>query len=106
VAGPKDRSRSALSRSLSSWPSAAPIRNRIKALLPFGTPVEHKTGTLNGLSDDVGFITMPDGHRVAVAIFTRGGSNRPRTIAEAARAIYDGFKSVFSWPFTPAVAAQ
>jgi beta-lactamase class A len=81
-------------------------RNRIKALLPFGTPVEHKTGTLNGLSDDVGFITMPDGHRVAVAIFTRGGSNRPRTIAEAARAIYDGFKSVFSWPFTPAVAAQ
>jgi beta-lactamase class A len=81
-------------------------RNRIKALLPFGTPVEHKTGTLNGLSDDVGFITMPDGHRVAVAIFTRGGSNRPRTIAEAARAIYDGFKSVFSWPFTPAAAAQ
>lgn len=81
-------------------------KNRIKALLPFGTPVEHKTGTLNGLSDDVGFITMPDGHRVAVAIFTRGGSNRPRTIAEAARAIYDGFKSVFSWPFTPAVAAQ
>jgi beta-lactamase class A len=43
---------------------------------------------------------------VAVAIFTRGGSNRPRTIAEAARAIYDGFKSVFSWPFTPAAAAQ
>jgi beta-lactamase class A len=81
-------------------------KNRIKALLPFGTPVEHKTGTLNGLSDDVGFITMPDGHRVAVAIFTRGGSNRPRTIAEAARAIYDGFKSVFSWPFTPAAAAQ
>lgn len=81
-------------------------KNRIKALLPFGTPVEHKTGTLNGLSDDVGFITMPDGHRVAVAIFTRGGSNRPRTIAEAARAIYDGFKSVFSWPFTPAVSAQ
>ncbi|HET7577364.1 MAG TPA: serine hydrolase [Sphingomicrobium sp.] len=81
-------------------------KNRIKALLPFGTPVEHKTGTLNGLSDDVGFITMPDGHRVAVAIFTRGGSNRPRTIAEAARAIYDGFKSVFSWPFAPAAAAQ
>lgn len=81
-------------------------KNRMKALLPFGTPVEHKTGTLNGLSDDVGFITMPDGHRVAVAIFTRGGSNRPRTIAEAARAIYDGFKSVFSWPFAPAAAAQ
>ena len=74
-------------------------KNRIKALLPFGTPVEHKTGTLDVLTDDVGFITLPDGRRVAVAIFARGGSNRPRTIAESARAIYDGFKSVFAWPF-------
>ena len=74
-------------------------KNRIKALLPSGTPVEHKTGTLDGLTDDVGFITLPDGRRVAVAIFARGGSNRPRTIAEPARAIYDGFKSVFAWPF-------
>jgi beta-lactamase class A len=77
-------------------------KNRIKALLP-GVPVEHKTGTLNGLSDDVGFITMPDGHRIAVAIFTRGGSDRPRTIAEAARAIYDGFKTALTWPFRPAL---
>ncbi len=82
-------------------------KNRMKALLPFGTLVEHKTGTLDGLSDDVGFITMPDGRRVAVAIFARGGADRPRTIAETARAIYDGFKSVFAWPFgSPAVSAQ
>jgi beta-lactamase class A len=74
-------------------------RNRMKALLPFGTPVEHKTGTLDGLTDDVGFITLPDGRRVAVAIFARGGRDRPRTIAESARAIYDGFKSVIAWPF-------
>jgi beta-lactamase class A len=74
-------------------------KNRMKALLPNGTPVEHKTGTLDGLADDVGFITMPDGHRVAVAIFTRGGANRPQTIAQTARAIYDGFKSIFTWPF-------
>ena len=80
-------------------------KNRMKWLLPAGTPVEHKTGTLNGLADDVGFITMPDGHRIAVAIFARGGSDRPRTIAEAARAIYDGFKSLFSWPFRPALTA-
>src|SRR5881275_602550 len=73
-------------------------RNRMKALLP-GVPVEHKTGTLDGLADDVGFMTMPDGRRVAVAIFTRGGTDRPRTIAESARVIYEGFKSVFAWPF-------
>ena len=54
-----------------------------------------------------GFITLPDGRRVAVAIFTRGGADRPRTIAETARAIYDGFKSVFAWPFgSPAATAQ
>jgi beta-lactamase class A len=82
-------------------------KNRMKALLPSGTPVEHKTGTLDGLADDVGFITMPDGHRVAVAIFTRGGADRPRTIAETARVIYDGFKAIFVWPFgAPASSAQ
>ena len=70
-------------------------RNRMKALLPTGTRVEHKTGTLNGLTGDVGFITMPDGRRLAVAFFARGGSDRPRTIAEAAKAIYDGFRG--SW---------
>ena len=70
-------------------------RNRMRALLPAGTRVEHKTGTLNGLTGDVGFITMPDGRRLAVAFFARGGSDRPRTIAEAARAIYDGFSG--SW---------
>jgi beta-lactamase class A len=65
--------------------------NRIKALLPPGTLVEHKTGTLSGYSGDVAFITMPDGRRVAVAVFARGGENRPGVIATVARAIYDGF---------------
>ena len=82
-------------------------KNRMKWLLPSGTLVEHKTGTLTGLADDVGFITLPDGRPVAVAIFTRGGADRPRTIAETARAIYDGFKSVFAWPFgSPTASAQ
>ena len=76
-------------------------KNRMKALLPPGT-VEHKTGTLNGYTSDVGFISLPDGRRIAVAMFARGGADRPRTIAEAARAIYDGFKATFAWPFRPA----
>jgi beta-lactamase class A len=81
-------------------------KNRLKALLPEGTPVEHKTGTLTGLTDDVGFITLPDGRRIAVAVFARGGTNRPRTIAEAARAIYDGFARVLTWPLSGALTAQ
>ena len=68
-------------------------KNRMRGLLPYGTRVEHKTGTLNGLSADVGFITLPDGRRLAVAFFARGGTNRPRTIAEAAWTIYHGFQS-------------
>ncbi|MFL6784326.1 MAG: serine hydrolase [Sphingomicrobium sp.] len=80
-------------------------RNRMKALLPAGTPVEHKTGTLTGLTDDVGFITLPDGRRIAIAVFARGGSNRPSTIAAAARAIYDGFTRVLTWPLAAPASA-
>src|SRR3990170_4175667 len=39
-------------------------KNRIRGLLPLGTHVENKTGTLNGLTTDVGFITLPDGRRL------------------------------------------
>ena len=72
-------------------------RNRIPGLLP-GVPIQHKTGTLNGLTTDVGFITLPDGRRLAVALFARHGSNRPLSIATAARVIYDGFRSMVTLP--------
>ena len=68
-------------------------KNRIRGYLPPGTLVENKTGTLSGLTTDVGFITLPSGRRIAVAVFARGGTDRPRTIAAAARAIYDGFSA-------------
>lgn len=74
-------------------------KNRIRGLLPEGTPVENKTGTLSGLTTDVGFITLPDGRRLAVAFFARNGADRPNTIAWAARAIYDGFAAWFYQPF-------
>ena len=64
---------------------------RIPALLPAGTLVEHKTGTLDGVTNDVGFITMPDGRRVAVAVFAKGGRDRQPVIAEVSRVIYDRF---------------
>ncbi len=73
-------------------------KNRMRYLLPAGA-VQHKTGTLNNYTSDVGFITLPDGRRLAVAFFARGGTNRPGTIATAAKAIYDGFRNVFANPF-------
>lgn len=64
---------------------------RIRALLPAGTLVEDKTGTLDGVTNDVGFITMPDGRRVAIVVFARGGRDRQPVIAEVSRVIYDRF---------------
>jgi beta-lactamase class A len=81
-------------------------RNRIKALLPAGTPVEHKTGTLSGYSGDVAFVTLPDGRRIALAIFARGGENRPGVIATLARAIYDGFTGEAATSASAAAAQQ
>jgi beta-lactamase class A len=71
--------------------------------MPSDARVENKTGTLNGLTTDVGFLTLPDGRRIAVAFFARHGTDRPRTIAQAARAVYDGFKSWIGKPMSPAV---
>jgi beta-lactamase class A len=79
-------------------------KNRMRALLPYGTKVEHKTGTLNGLTADVGYITLPDGRRLAVAFFARGGSDRPRTIAEAAWTVYYGFQARNTFGFRAAAA--
>ncbi|MFC7536491.1 serine hydrolase [Sphingomonas sp. GCM10030256] len=79
-------------------------KNRIRGLLSPFTPVQHKTGTLNNYTSDVGYITLPDGRRLAVAFFARGGTDRPRGIAEAARTIYYGFATMVRQTFTaPAV---
>ena len=80
-------------------------KNRIRGLLPAGTLVQHKTGTLNNYTSDVGFITLDDGRRLAVAMFARSGTDRPGTIARAARVIFDGFTSLWRNPFNTAAAA-
>ena len=68
---------------------------RLKGLLPKGTPVAHKTGTIGGVANDVGYITLPDGRRFAIAVFTKSSetpvADRDRAIAEAARTLYDYF---------------
>jgi beta-lactamase class A len=67
---------------------------RLKGMLPPGTPVAHKSGTLGGSTNDVGMITLPeDAGHVVVAIFIktskRESSEREKAIAEIARAVYD-----------------
>ena len=66
---------------------------RLKGMLPKGTPVAHKTGTIGGVANDVGYITLPDGRRFAIAVFTNSSetpaADRDRAIAEVARALYD-----------------
>lgn len=72
---------------------------RIKGMLPQGTPVSHKTGTLGGVVDDVGVITLPgDAGHVAISVFTKASSRQEeaseKAVAEIARTIYDYFTLV------------
>ncbi|HEX7741033.1 MAG TPA: serine hydrolase [Sphingobium sp.] len=68
---------------------------RLVAMLPPGTPVAHKTGTLNGIGNDAGIVTLPNGRMFAISVFImkdhRGHVSRDRIMAEAARAAYDYF---------------
>ncbi len=68
---------------------------RIVGMLPPGTMVAHKTGSLNGTGNDTGIVTLPDGRLFAITVFVmkdhRGHTARDRIIAEAARAAYDYF---------------
>jgi len=74
---------------------------RIPAQLPGGVTVAHKTGSLNNTSSDVGIITGPDGHAIAVAIYVTGQgtrTSREDRIAMIARALYDGYgQSARQW---------
>lgn len=68
--------------------------NRIRGMLPAGTRVEHKTGTVGEMTNDVGLVTLPDGSRMLIAVYVRApGGTAPgeRAIAQAAKAVYDHF---------------
>lgn len=69
---------------------------RIKAGIPVGTKFGHKTGTLNNTASDVGFVTMPDGRVIALAIYVTGQGGKPQRdarIAEITRTLYSAFAS-------------
>lgn len=72
---------------------------RLRAGLPSGTVVAHKSGTSgehNGMAEatnDIGLITLPDGRRVAVAVFVTDAhaneSTRDGVIARIAQVVYE-----------------
>lgn len=68
---------------------------RLGLLLPKGTAVAHKTGTIGGVANEVGYIGLPSGNEFAIVVFTKGSSTPPkdreRAVAEVARTLYDFF---------------
>jgi beta-lactamase class A len=66
---------------------------RIRGQLPEGTIVMHKPGTSGTATNDIGLITLPDGRRLAIAVFvtdsTADEATRDAVIARIARAAYD-----------------
>lgn len=73
---------------------------RLKALLPAGTIVAHKTGTsptnaegLSPATNDVGIITLPNGKHLVISVFVCNSTNdeatREGVIARIAKAAFD-----------------
>ena len=69
---------------------------RLKGVLPPGTEVMHKTGTIGMTTNDVGIMTLPEeaGH-VVISVFVKSSvkpiPERERAIAEVTRVIHDYF---------------
>jgi beta-lactamase class A len=75
---------------------------RLKALLPAGTVVAHKTGSsgtspegLSPATNDVGIITLPNGKHLAISVFvcnsTADEATREGVISKIAKAVYDAY---------------
>jgi beta-lactamase class A len=95
-AGPSAESHRLVLQLLTETPTGP---DRLRGLLPTGTVVAHKTGTsltvdgITAATNDIGLITLPDGRRVAVAVFVSASradvTMRERVIAEVARIVYE-----------------
>jgi beta-lactamase class A len=84
---------------LLDWMTPAVPTKRLDGNLPAGTRVAHRSGTSdvdNGVAhatNDIGLIPLPDGRRIAIAVFvtdsTADEATRSQVIARIARAAYD-----------------
>lgn len=68
---------------------AQQVRDRLPALLPFGTVVAHKTGNLPEVTHDVGIVYSPQATYVIAVVSDKSWESQP--IALLSRAIYDYF---------------
>ncbi len=69
---------------------------RIRGMLPPGTEVADKTGTIGGSTNDVGVITLPENAgQIAIVVFVKDSKlevpDREKVIAQISRAAYDYF---------------
>ncbi len=72
---------------------------RLRAGLPNGTVLAHKTGTsgtyrgVTAATNDIGLVTMPDGRKLAIAVFVTDSradeATRESVIARIAHSVYD-----------------
>jgi beta-lactamase class A len=72
---------------------AQELSSKMPSLLPEGTRVAHKTGTLTAVSHDAGIIYAPSGP-IAVAVLTKGIANEEtsrQAIARVARLVFDAW---------------
>jgi beta-lactamase class A len=61
-------------------------------MLPPGTVVAEKTGTIGGTVNDAGIIDLPDARgRIAIAVFIKKSASdqREKVIAQIGRCVYD-----------------
>lgn len=58
---------------------------RMKAVLPAGATLAHKTGTMPGTVNDVGVVTLANGRHIAIAIFTKEGTSEKAAEAKIRR---------------------
>lgn len=78
---------------------STPGQKRLKGLLPAGTVVAHKTGTsgtqkgITAATNDIGIITLPNGKRLAIAVFVADSpadeATREGVIAKIAKAVWE-----------------
>jgi beta-lactamase class A len=84
---------------LLSWMTPSVRTARLEGDLPNGTRVAHKSGTSDvddgvaHATNDIGLITLPDGRRIAIAVFVTDSTadqvTREKVIARIGRAAYD-----------------